>query len=178
MGAEFAESQRGTDFPEQRYHVQVFDPSLGIRIVFAPQADELVQMMRTQNTPVPGQVIEVVHNDGHEQVDDEERAQHIKGNEVGEGDAGTASVVVCVVRSGVALHNERPIAAIQHNVLPGLASRRTEKHQHGLRKRLEVVVPMDGRATVQGNLTEYLNVCRLWFCGVVGGGDRRQPIRL
>ena len=38
------------------------------RIVFSPDSDELVEMVRAQDGRVSGQVVEVVHDDGHEQV--------------------------------------------------------------------------------------------------------------
>lgn len=43
------------------------------RIVLGPNPNELVQMMRAQNTGVPRQVVKVVHDDGDEQV------QHLRG---------------------------------------------------------------------------------------------------
>lgn len=47
----------------------MFDAAFGVRIVLAPEAHELVQMVRTQDGPVTRQVIEVVHDDGHEQIE-------------------------------------------------------------------------------------------------------------
>ena len=47
----------------------MFDAPSGVRIVLAPQTDKLVQMVRTQDGPIARQIIKVIHNDGHEQVD-------------------------------------------------------------------------------------------------------------
>ena len=38
--------------------------------------------MRPENGRVPGQVVEVVHDDGHEEVEHDERAQEDEGDEV------------------------------------------------------------------------------------------------
>lgn len=42
----------------------------GLGVVFRPESDEFVEMMRTKNRPIASQVIEVVHDDGNEQIDD------------------------------------------------------------------------------------------------------------
>lgn len=70
MRTEFAEAQRRRYFTQQCDHIQMLDASLGIRIVFAPQAYELIQMMWAQDGPIPSQVVEIIHNDGHKQIDD------------------------------------------------------------------------------------------------------------
>ena len=59
------EGREGTSWADQ---LRVYLLRFGI--VLRPQVDEIVQMMRSQNRPVSGQVVEVVHDDGHEQVDD------------------------------------------------------------------------------------------------------------
>lgn len=43
---------------------------LGFWIVFRPDPLELVQVMRPKNRPIAGEIVEVVHDDGDEQVDD------------------------------------------------------------------------------------------------------------
>lgn len=43
--------------------------SRGLRIVLRPDLLELVQMVGTQDRPVAGQVVEVVHDHRHEQID-------------------------------------------------------------------------------------------------------------
>lgn len=40
----------------------------GVRIVFRPDPYEFVQMMCTQNRRIPSEIIEIVHDDGYEQV--------------------------------------------------------------------------------------------------------------
>lgn len=46
--------------------------------------------MRSKNGPISGQVVKIVHDDGHEQVDDEKRAQADKRDKVGYGDPARA----------------------------------------------------------------------------------------
>lgn len=43
---------------------------LCLGIIFRPATDELVQMMWTQDRPIASEIIKVVHDDGHEQIDD------------------------------------------------------------------------------------------------------------
>lgn len=43
---------------------------LRFRIVLGPEPDEFVEMMRPENGPVARQVIEIVHDDSDEQIDD------------------------------------------------------------------------------------------------------------
>ena len=44
--------------------------SRSLRVVLRPDGLELIQVMRAQDGPVPCQVVKVVHDDGHKQVDD------------------------------------------------------------------------------------------------------------
>jgi len=67
---QFAEAERRRDFSQQRDDVEMLDSPLGVGVVFAPQANKLVQVVRTQDRPISGQVVKVVHDDGHEEVDD------------------------------------------------------------------------------------------------------------
>lgn len=43
---------------------------LSFWVVLGPDPLELIQMMRSQDRPVTRQVIKVVHDDSHKQVDD------------------------------------------------------------------------------------------------------------
>ena len=60
-------------------------------------------MMGSQDAPVPGQVVEVVHDDSNEEVEDEEAADDKESDEVEVGEVGAAAVAqgVVVVRLGV-----------------------------------------------------------------------------
>lgn len=42
----------------------------GFRIIIWPHSLELIQMVSAQHSPVPGQVLKVVHDDSNEQVND------------------------------------------------------------------------------------------------------------
>ena len=84
--------------------------------------------MRAEDGGVPGQVIEVVHDNRHKQVDHYEAAEEYEGDEVEIGGV-TATCLVRVEKSArglvpaVALLVTRPAAlAGQHDVWPGLAS--------------------------------------------------------
>ena len=46
--------------------------------------------MRAQDRPVSGQVVEVVHDDGHEEVEDEEGTEDEEADEVNVGKVGAA----------------------------------------------------------------------------------------
>ena len=39
-------------------------------IVFGPETNELVEMMRPENRPIAREIIEIVHDDSNEQIDD------------------------------------------------------------------------------------------------------------
>ena len=100
MRAELSKAQGRRNLTQQSDHVNVFDASFGIRIVFTPQPDKLVEMVGAQNGPIPGQVVKVVHDDGDEQVEDEEWADDEEGDEVDESEVGAATGgVVGVLRS-------------------------------------------------------------------------------
>ena len=43
---------------------------LRFRIVFGPETNELIEMMRPENRPIPREIIEIVHDDSNEQIDD------------------------------------------------------------------------------------------------------------
>ena len=58
------------------------------RVVLGPDGDELSQVVRPENGRVPGQVVEVVHDDGHEEVEHDERAQEDEGDKVDVGQGG------------------------------------------------------------------------------------------
>lgn len=47
--------------------------SRSLWVVLRPDGLELVQVMRAQDGPVPREVVKVVHDDGHEEVDDLQR---------------------------------------------------------------------------------------------------------
>lgn len=44
--------------------------SLCLGVIFSPTRDELVQMVRSQDRPITCEVVEVVHNYGHKEIDD------------------------------------------------------------------------------------------------------------
>lgn len=112
--------------PQRRVHVlqhviylRVMYLAGGIRIVLGPDPDELVEMMSAQNRRIAGEVIEVVHDDGDEEIQHEERAEEDEGDEVDVGDIGAAIVrFLRLLGLGVA---RLALYAGQHDVRPGLA---------------------------------------------------------
>ncbi len=50
---ELSESERRRDLPEQGDDVDVLDPALGVGVVLGPEADELVQVVRAKDGPIP-----------------------------------------------------------------------------------------------------------------------------
>ncbi len=51
-------------------------------VKLGPGGDELAQVMRSEDGGVPCQVIEVVHDDGHEQIEHDEAAEEDEGDKV------------------------------------------------------------------------------------------------
>ena len=83
--------------------------------------DKLVEMVGAQDGPIPGEVIEVVHDDGDEQVEDEEGADDEEGDEVGVGEVGAATRGVSGILAPHVAKHVRVLLAGQHDLLPGLA---------------------------------------------------------
>ena len=48
---------------------------LSTGIIFCPNSNKLVEMVSSENGGVSGQVIKVVHDDSHEQVEHQERTE-------------------------------------------------------------------------------------------------------
>jgi hypothetical protein len=126
MWAQLAEAKWRRDLSEQCDDIQMFDATFSVGIVLGPETYELLQMMRTEDTPVSRQVIEVVHDDGDEQVDDEKRAEHEERDEIriGEVDAANVSRTVVLVVVGLRIALDLfAIRAGQHDLLPCFARR-------------------------------------------------------
>jgi hypothetical protein len=65
-------------------------PCLGVGVVLGPEGDELPQVVESKDGPVPGQVVEVVHDDGNKEVQHEEGANDKEADEVGVGKVSAA----------------------------------------------------------------------------------------
>ena len=70
--AEFAKTKGRWNFAKQSNNINMFNPAFCIRIILAPKSHKLIQMVRAQNRPIPGQVVKIVHDDGDEQVKNQE----------------------------------------------------------------------------------------------------------
>ena len=55
---------------------------LSTGVVLGPDSDELVQVVGAQDGAVSGEVVKVVHDDGHEQVEHQEGAKENEGNKI------------------------------------------------------------------------------------------------
>lgn len=51
----------------KRFHIR------GFRIIIWPHSFKLIQMVSTQHSPVPGQILKIVHDNSNEQVNDLKR---------------------------------------------------------------------------------------------------------
>ena len=60
-------------------------PHLGVRIVLWPEGDKLPEVVEPQDGPVPRQVVKVVHDDRHKEVEHEEGADDEEADKVGVG---------------------------------------------------------------------------------------------
>ena len=129
VGTQLSEAERRRDLPEQGDHVHVLDSTLGVRVVLAPEADKLVEVVGTQDRPVAGEVVKVVHDDGHEEVEDEEAADDEEGDEVEVGKVrpATSALGVQVIRLGIT-PGLRFVCAVQHYLLPALPCGRAEEN--------------------------------------------------
>ncbi len=89
-------------------------------------------MVSPQDGRVSGQVVEVVHDDGHEQVEHQERAEEDEGDEVGVGKGWAASLegVDNLARRLVVLERPRVANAAglagQHDAGPSFSSGASE----------------------------------------------------
>lgn len=119
-----AKPQRRVHILQHVVHLRVVDLAGGVRIVLGPDPHELVEMMRAQDRRVPGEVIEVVHDDGDEEIQHEERAEENERHEVGVGHVGAATVRLLLLGLRVA---GTTLQARQHDVRPGLARGTPEK---------------------------------------------------
>lgn len=112
-----AEAQGRIHVLEHVVHLAVMDLTGRVWIVFGPYPDEFVQMMSTENGRVPREVVEIVHDDGNEQIQHQERTEEYEGNEISVGDVGTATAWFLFSRFFVARSS---LDARQHDVGPCL----------------------------------------------------------
>ena len=102
------------------------DVPRGARVVLSPDADELVQVVGAEDGGVAGEVVEVVHDDGHEEVEHEEAAEEDEGDEEEVCDVAAAELAGLQQLPGglVPLDGARvadlPRPARQHDVGPRL----------------------------------------------------------
>ena len=110
--------------------------------------------MRPQDGAVAREIIEIVHDDGDEEVQHQKHAKEDEGDEIDVGQRRAAGDFARVLRyDGMALGAD----ASHHNVLPRLARTAAEEQQETEQEIAEVVVPVDGRTGVEGEVAENLH---------------------
>lgn len=65
--------------------------SLGLGVVLSPDPFELIQVMGPEDGPVPCQVVKVVHDDSHEEVNDLRAEERTGRTQLGERDPGSST---------------------------------------------------------------------------------------
>ena len=99
MWAKFSESKWWGDFSEQCHHVDMLDVAFCVWVILRPQVDELREMVRPEDGPVPREVVEVVHNDGDKQIKHQKGADHKETDEERVSDIRTTTALFsCVIR--------------------------------------------------------------------------------
>ena len=74
----------------------MLDSAFSVWIIFRPETHKLIKMVGAEYGPVSSEVIKVVHDDGHEEVEDEEAADDEEANEVDVGDVITTTLSIGV----------------------------------------------------------------------------------
>lgn len=83
-------------------------------VILGPNADIFVEVMRSENRRIPREIIKVVHDDGDKEIEHEERAEKVEGDEEEVGEEIAAFIKTAFLT--------RPArSAVQHDELPGLA---------------------------------------------------------
>ncbi len=132
-------------------------------------------MVGAQDRRIPRQIVKVVHDHSHEQIEHEKRRQEHKAHKIADRNIGAAFLVVRVlphirhsIQLGAELRREQLLLvrlqltlnasqAAAHNLLPVLARRAPKQRLHGLREVLEVVVAVDGTGRVDLNVAKDLH---------------------
>ena len=97
------------------------------RVVFGPDADELIEVVGAEDGGVPRQVVKVVHDDGDEEIEHDEGAEEDEGDKVEVRDGRSAGLlrVEDLPRRGVVPVRPRvtllTACARQHDVGPRFA---------------------------------------------------------
>lgn len=132
-------------------------------IVFAPNGDELRQVMRAQNGRVARQIVEAVHNDGDHNVEHNEAAQEDEGNKIEIGDVGAACLVRIHWQTCRLIELDGTLVAkpagdtSHHDVRPGFSGRASKQHHESLKDGPKVVVALDGSVGIQVDVAEQLH---------------------
>ena len=153
VGALGPEAQRRVHVLQHVVHLRVENPAGGARVVLGPNPQELVQVVGAQNGRVPGQVVEVVHDDGHEQIEHEERAQEDERHEVGVSEVRAAEFWVVFAGRLVEGHGDgvagAAVFAGEHDARPGLSGGASKVHVHSF---AWIIIPSGAERSALFNL--------------------------
>ena len=104
------------------------DKTLTTRVVLAPGGDELGEVVGAKDGGVSGQVVEVIHDDSHEEIDHDETAEEDEGDKVEVGGVAATGLVWVEKFAGglipavaLLIAGSAPLAG-QHDVWPSLSS--------------------------------------------------------
>ena len=92
MRTQFTKSKWRRNLPEQGDNINVLDEALGVWVILRPEVNKLPEMVGPEDGPIPREVVEVVHDDGNEEVEHKEGANNEEADEEGIGHIGTAAL--------------------------------------------------------------------------------------
>ena len=102
MRTQFTKAKWRGNLPEQGDNIHVLNEALGVWVILRPKVNKLSKMVGPKDGPVPREVIEVVHDDGNEEVEHKEGAHHKEADEEWIGHIGAATLrLASVIRQGV-----------------------------------------------------------------------------
>ena len=102
MRTQFTKSKWRRNLPEQGDNINVLDEALGVWVILRPEVNKLPEMVGPEDGPIPREVVEVVHDDGNEEVKHEEGAHHEEADEERIGHIGAATLwLASIIRHGV-----------------------------------------------------------------------------
>eukprot|EP00041_Stephanoeca_diplocostata_P038150 m.1480973 g.1480973 ORF g.1480973 m.1480973 type:complete len:343 (-) comp25172_c0_seq2:4125-5153(-) len=133
VGTVVAHAERRVQLAQQVWEV-VVRHTLGPRgVILLPHVYEQIKVLRSQYRLIQGEILEVVHDDGHKEIDDEEGANERESAEVDDRDHGSIGL----------------FPAIVHDVLPRFSRGTPKQHHQRGKKRSKIVVVVDTRVVIQ-----------------------------
>ena len=102
MRTQFTKAKWWGNLPEQGNNIHMLNEALGVWVILRPKVNKLPEMVGPKDGPVPCEVVEVVHDDGNEEVEHKEGAHHEEADEEWIGHIGAATLwLASVIRHRV-----------------------------------------------------------------------------